>query len=320
MQIPEGGTCGIAILPMGGSATVAWTKEGAPMRKIALVLISLLVACSSELSKTSTSQVSPGAASTPGTPNDKTGTIALRLSLGGDTQIDSVDYVLQTGASVVQSGTLTTRNGNGVTTQLGSIPAGAGYSLVLSATSPDGGVGCLGTSGAFSVQPHALVTQQVQLTCTATEDDSGIVVAELAASFCGTWQSVSTIGPGIDAEPTNGSLANADGVTPIVITATANGPDTAALVYSWSVLSATGGGVTLGQETGDGTTTSTQTVTCNPSTQDGTAVLQLTVTDSDDGGVVDCPSDLSTTTISVECSGVPSAATTDGGEAGSGSN
>jgi hypothetical protein len=76
-------------------------------------------------------------------------------------------------------------------------------------------------------------------------------------------------------------------------------------VYSWSVLTATGGGVTLGPETGNGTTTSTQTITCNPSAQDGTAVLQLTVTDSDDGGAVPCPSDLSTTTITVACSGVP---------------
>jgi hypothetical protein len=119
---------------------------------------------------------------------------------------------------------------------------------------------------------------------------------------CGIWQSVSA--QSIDGGHTNASEVPADGVTPIVLTATGSGPDYAALAYHWSVLSSTGDGVKLGAETGNGTTTSTQTLTCNPSTVTGGAVIQLTVTDSIVDAASTCPTTLSTVTVPVTCDGV----------------
>ncbi|MCL2449163.1 MAG: hypothetical protein FWD17_09465 [Polyangiaceae bacterium] len=287
------------------------------MRKIALGLIALLSACSRDGTSPSSSPSDPG---DPGTLDGATGAIGLRLTLGSDTSISTVSYTLQTEQSVVRKGNINTQHGKGVQTQLGNVPAGT-YTIALSAASDDGGVSCLGTSGTFTVQPGTVTTTQVPIVCAAAafiDPDSGSGSIDVTAdlSFCATLQSVSTVGPGVDAPPTNGSAVNADGVTPIVITATAGAPDITAVVYTWSVLSQTGGGVTLGPKTGDGTSTSTQTLTCNPSTQDGTAVIQVTATEIDDGGVdgevETCPPDQSTMTLPVECSGVPQ----DGGAAG----
>jgi hypothetical protein len=244
-----------------------------------------------------TTDVEPGPSPQVSSPAANTGTIAMRLALGGETPIDSVAYTLQNGASVVQSGVQVTHESAGIDFELGSIPAGAGYTVTLTAASPDGGVHCLGASGTFSVLAHSTVTERVQLICTSGVADVGNLLITGLESFCGTWQSVSTIGPATS----NGSEVFADGLTPMVITATGNGADTSALAYNWSVLSSTGGGVTLGVETGNGTTTSTQTLTCNPSMQAGGAVIQLVVTDSEDGGAVTCPATLSTVTVDVTC-------------------
>jgi hypothetical protein len=235
-------------------------------------------------------------------PQAGVGAISLKLTLGGDTEIDSVNYTLQNGTTLVESGTQATKNSAAINFELGSIPAGPGYTITLTAASPDGGVNCLGTSGVFSVNAHSTVSEQVNLICTFGAVDHGGAIVHGLENFCGTWQSVSTEGlPAIDAAATNGSEVLADGVTPLVITANGNGPATGALVYSWSVLVSTGGGVTLGTETGNGTTTSTQTLTCNPSIVAGGAVIQLVITDSIDGGAVTCPGTLSTVTVPVTC-------------------
>jgi hypothetical protein len=281
-----------------------WVAQGSMLEKIvasfaAVVATTMALGCTGAPS-TGGASAADGAAPPVGAVGE-TGKVALRLSLGGETEIDSVKYVLQNGSAVVQQGTLLTNNSAAINFELGQIPSGPGYSITLSASSPDGGVSCLGSSGTFTVQPRATIPEQVQLICTSGAIDSGMVVAKGLESFCGTWQSVSTIGPGVDAGATNGSEVRANGVTPIVITATANGADTAALKYNWSVLASMGGGVSLGAQTGNGTTTGSVTLTCNPSITGGGATIQLVVTDSEDGGAVTCPSSLSTTTVDVTC-------------------
>jgi hypothetical protein len=199
---------------------------------------------------------------------------------------------------------ITTNNSAQINFELGSIPAGTGYVITLSGTSADGGVTCLGTSAAFAVTARTTANVGVNLVCSSGTTDAGQAIIIGAENFCGTWQSVSTAGPGLDAAPSNGSEVFADGQTPIVISATANGPDTSALLYTWSVLSSTGAGVTLGASTGNGTTSDLVSLVCNPSTVAGGAVIQLVVTDSQDGGAVNCSSNLSTTTVSVTCDAV----------------
>jgi hypothetical protein len=256
-----------------------------------------VVGCSSSPSTSTTSNGGPGVSQNDGA----TGAIHMNLSLGNDTTVNSVQYVLQNGSTVVQSGTVSTANSNSIDFQLGAIPAGTGYTVQISAASPDGGVDCIGSSLPFSVIGHSTVTVNVQLVCTFNAADAGNVQVIGQTSYCGTWQSVSTVGPGIDAGPTNGSEVYADGVSQIVVTAAANGAVTSQLAYNWSVASSTGAGVTLGATTGNGTEIGTLALTCNPSTQDGGAVIQLTVTDNGDAGAVTCPGALSTTTLVVSC-------------------
>jgi hypothetical protein len=269
------------------------------------ILLGLAVATASVVGCSSSPSSKTTAGTVVATSGDgTTGSVAMRLSLGNDTSINSVNYVLQNGTAVVQSGVLATNNSARIDLQIGSVPAGSGYTITLSAASPDGGVNCLGTSAPFAVAAHSTVNETVQLVCTSGASNNGNFTVIGLESFCGTWQSVSTIGPGIDAGPTNGSEVFADGVTPIVVSATGNGADTSALAYNWTILSQTGGGVTLGANTGNGTTSDVLSLVCNPSVTAGGAVLQLQVTDSDDGGVVTCPSDLSTTTVQVTCDAV----------------
>ena len=232
------------------------------------------------------------------------GKVSGLLTLGNDTSIPSVNYVLQNGTSVVQSGVITTNNSAQVNFELGGIPAGSGYVITLSGTSADGGVSCLGTSQAFAVTARNTANVGVNLICTSGTTDAGQAIIIGAENFCGTWQSVSTAGPGLDAAPSNGSEVFADGTTPIVISATANGAATSDLVYTWSILSSTGAGVTLGASTGNGTTSDQISLVCNPSTVAGGAVIQLVVSDSADGGAVSCPGSLSTTTVPVTCDAV----------------
>jgi hypothetical protein len=176
--------------------------------------------------------------------------------------------------------------------RLGSVPAGAGYTLTLTASSPDGRVSCLGASAPFTVVEQNTVVEQVQLVCASDTQVSQGGPINWTESFCGSWQSVTA---------TNGGTAAANGAATTVLTATATAPDTAAIAYNWSVLASTGGGVTLGALTGNGTNTGTVAVTCNQSTQNGGATIQLVVTDSPDGGPVTCPATLSTTTVNVSC-------------------
>ncbi len=231
------------------------------------------------------------------------GSVGMRLSLPDGTLINSVTYSLTNGATTVQSGTLATNHSQSIDFQLGQVPAGSGYSITLSAASGDGGITCLGSAGPFAVVAHSTVSEAVQLICQTGSNQNGNVFIDAVPAFCGTWTSVSTIGPGIDAGPTNGSEVIADGVSPIVITATATGAAPANLQYTWTAVTNSGNGVTIQSNVGNGTTTDTLTVTCNSDGVDavGSATLTLVVSDSLDGGSVVCPSSLSTVSTTVFC-------------------
>jgi hypothetical protein len=234
--------------------------------------------------------------------SEEVGAVGLRLSLPDGTTISNVQYTLSSGTTTVQSGTLDVSHSQGISFQLGQVPAGS-YTRSLSAASTDGGVTCLGTAGPFAVVAHSTATEQVQLICQSAASSNGNIGVTTSTNFCGTWTSVSTVGPGIDAGPTNGSEVLADGVTPIVVSATATGAAPTALAYTWTATTVSGNGVTIHSNVGNGTTSDTLTVTCNTDATDtvGSATLTLVVSDSLDGGAVSCPSALSTVSTTVFC-------------------
>jgi Stigma-specific protein, Stig1 len=236
------------------------------------------------------------------------GNLGLRLSLPDGTTLSSVNYTLSNGTTTVQSGPLNVSNSQSIDFQLGAVPAGTGYTITLQAASADGGITCLGAAGPFAVVAHSTVNETVQVICQSLANTNGNIFINGVPDFCGTWNSVSTIGPGVDAAPTNGSEVLADGVTPIVITATASGASPTSLHYTWSAVTNSGAGVTLGTNVGNGTTTDTLTVTCNLDATDavGSSTLTLVVTDSLDGGAVTCPTSLSTVTTTVFCDKIAS--------------
>lgn len=277
----------------------------------------LVVGCSSGPQGGSSSSIASNGGNVGG---GDVGRLGMRLSLPDGTSIDSVGYSLSNGATTVQSGTLATNHSQSIDFQLGQIPAGPGYTITLTAASGDGGVTCLGTAGPFAVVGHSTVNETVQLICQSGANNNGNIFISGVPDFCGTWNSVSTIGPGLDAAPTNGSEVLADGVTPIVITATATGASPSSLRYTWTATTITGNGVTIQSNVGNGTTTDTLTVTCNSDAVDavGSAQLTLVVSDSLDGGSVTCPTSLSTVSTTVFCDKIAtcSAPTTNCGTGG----
>lgn len=251
----------------------------------------------------------------------ETGTVAGKLTLADGTLISTVKYQLANGATIVQSGTLNVANSQGVSFQLGQVPAGSGYVITLSASSADGGVTCTGSSGSFSVTAHSTVNETLNLICTNGISANGNVLTRAVIDYCGTWQSVSTIGPGLDAGPTNGSEVLADGITPVLITVTASGANPSQLAYHWSTTTISGNGITLGANSGQGTTTDVQTVTCNNDATDAVGHAQATVVISDsttdggaansllpDGGTFVCDPSLTTVTTDVFCDKIASCA------------
>jgi hypothetical protein len=272
------------------------------------ILVGLAVATASVVgcsagSSSSTGTNNTGTSSTPGAVSgEDTGSVGAHLFLNDGTEIDSVNYVLTCGATTVQSGTVATNKSNSIDFQLGSIPAQNGCTLTLTASSADADINCAG-SATVNVPAHATVNTTVSLICTSAASNFGNVFVTGVPSYCGTWQSLSTVGPGIDAGPTNGSEVYADGSSPIVISVTASGASPASLVYNWTATTVSGNGVSIVSNTGNGTTSDTLQVVCNPDGTDvvGSSTLTLVVTDSADGGVVTCPSSLSTITTTVYC-------------------
>jgi hypothetical protein len=248
------------------------------------VLLGLAVSTAAAVGCSSSPSTTAGqGSSTPEPSTGDTGTINGKLQLVDGTGITAVHYTLSSASGTVQSGTLNTSNSQGISFQLGQVPAGGGYTVTLSAASADGGINCLGTSGVFTVNAHATVNTTVNMVCTSGMSGNGNIFVQGVPDYCGTWQSVSSIGPGVDAGSTNGSEVYADGVTPIVITATATGANPTGLTYNWTATTVSGNGVTIqSNSVSNGGLTDTLTVTCNSDAVDavGQATLTLVVTDS----------------------------------------
>jgi hypothetical protein len=263
----------------------------------ATVVAAFLVAACSGRVATAGSSGPPSSAAT-----DR-GDVAVSLALDDPSAFRSVQYSLGKGTTTVRSGTLLMNDPQSVGFLLAGVPAGPDYALAIASASEDGGVACLGAAEPFAVVAQSTVHETIHLVCQTSPPQINEGASPYAAlSYCGVWQSVSTVEPGLGAVQTSGSEAPADGVTPIVINATATGLDPTSLVYTWTATTDVGHGVTIRSNEGNGTTTNTLTVTCNLDTTEpvGTVTLTLVVGDGDDGGGA-CPTSLATVSTTVRC-------------------
>ncbi len=293
MEVPFARESGSANADKG--AFVNKVRWGARLIPLGLVGVAAAVACSNG-STSSATGASRGTGEGTGGGADS-GSISLKLTLPGGDVINSVQYTLTQSAGPIQSGTVSVANSASIDFQLGSISSGSGYTLSLSATTTDGQTQCFGTAGPFSIVPRQTVQELVQMICTTDASSNGNVYVEAGVAYdCPVWQSLSTAGPGIDAGPFTGSEVNVGST--IDLLATANGPVSSELGYSWSTSQPIG---LFGPNMPNGTTDTT-TFTC---TSPGTTVLTLVVSDGPvpEGGA--CPTSLTTGAILVECDPLP---------------
>jgi hypothetical protein len=267
------------------------SKWGGTGCRIAFIAAVALAACS----KAPDPDQGP-AGGPPAVANDgSTGTLNLRLILPDGESLGPVSYTLSGASGTVQSGTVSVSHSQSIDFQLATIPAGSGYTIALS-SGTDAGVSCFGSSGPFAVVAHQTVSETVQLICVDAAGDGGNLFVSGVVSYCGTWQSLSTVGPGVGAGPTNGSEVYVGST--VSISATASGADPTNLAYAWS------SSLPIGMfGANDATGTSDQiTFTC---TAPGMTTITLVVSDGPLPQGQTCPTTLSTISTPVYCDPLP---------------
>jgi hypothetical protein len=182
------------------------------------------------------------------------GSVALAVQGTPGFTVNTFTYNL-TGPSS-KSGSIDTSNSSTVSTLIGGVAAGTGYSISLTGTSTDGTATCTGSSALFNVVASATTSVAVAIDCHKAPS-TGSVAVNGTINVCPSITSVS-------ATPPSGNL--------IAITAVASDPDNAPqpLTYAWTTTSGTL----------SSTTVANPTLAC---TAPGTASLTLTVSDGDAG-------------------------------------
>lgn len=189
-------------------------------------------------------------------PSESTGSIGLALQTGG-VRLNSVDYALVGPGAFAKNGTINVANSTQISTVIGGIPAGLGYTITLTAT--DGGnpgTTCVG-SASFNVSPHTTTSVQVQLRC-RVPTKTGSVLVNGSINVCPNIDSLSV-------EPAETTVGHAISLGAAGSDAD-QGPN--ALTFTWS---ASNGPVV-------GSDSATATFAC---AQPGPVTLTLTLSDGD---------------------------------------
>ncbi len=214
------------------------------------------------------------------------GTIGMDLTLPGGETITSVNWTINQGATVVKTGTYSVpAAATTISFFIPNVAAGSGYTITLSATSPDGAISCIGTSSPFTVTAQTTTDVNVFLTCTSTSADgganSGGVLVNGTPVDCATWTSAS-------AQP---AAAVTGGV--VALAAGAVGPNAAGVTYAWT---ASAGSI-------DTPSQSQANYTCPAAPQ--TVTITLNVGDGVLPAGATCPAASSTTTLTITCGNPP---------------
>ncbi|HEY4014936.1 MAG TPA: metallophosphoesterase [Polyangiaceae bacterium] len=244
-------------------------------------------------------QGTPGAAQS----NGSVGTIGIGLTLPDGDTIANVTYTLtnSVGTAIAlptlpNPGTVSLGNSQGISFQLGGVPAGTGDSISLVA-STSGGATCQGSASGINVTARNTTAVTVQMLCSLPGQDAGNVSVSVAFSNCGTWTSLST------------NTSEAFVGESIVLTTTATGANPSNLGYTWTMsnpigaFGATTAGVgTQGQDEAVGPLEMQQFMCTAPGTTTVTMVVDDGPVPTDAGT---CPTNLSTITTTVTCDAYP---------------
>jgi hypothetical protein len=187
--------------------------------------------------------------------NGGAGSLDIALITGGVT-LNSVSYTINGPNSFTTSGMINVASSTTLSAVIGGLPAGNGFSIILSATGADGTTNC-GGSATFNVTAGAVTNVNVTLDC-HQPTKTGSVSVNGTINVC-------PVADGITALPAETTVG-----TPIALTVAAHDPDSgpSPLSYLWSAPSgAFTGGITA-----------TPTFVCGAP---GPVTLTATVSDGD---------------------------------------
>jgi len=125
--------------------------------------------------------------------DDDTGTIGFALQVAPGITINTISWNISNAATTfTRSGTVNVQNSNTIRFQVGGLPAGAGYTIALTAMTVDGAFSCAGSAG-FSVAAGMTNPVMLTLTCVANGNGSGAVVIDASTAVCATITSLSVL-------------------------------------------------------------------------------------------------------------------------------
>jgi len=202
------------------------------------------------------SGTTPGSGGPGAQAGENPGEVALALQLGNGTTITSAGYTIIGPASFTKSGSIDVSQSTTISTTIGAIPSGTGYSVTLSATTTDSSVTCSG-SASFSVSARQTTPVTVAVSCKEGAK-TGSVLVNGSLNIC----------PVADGISANSSSLTVGGSALLAGIAHDSDAAPSALSYQWTASSGTLSSVS----------DPNPTFTCTTS---GTATLTLTVSDGD---------------------------------------
>jgi hypothetical protein len=111
-----------------------------------------------------------------GSSNDDNGRLKIALTLPSGEAVNTVAYeVRASGGAVVRSGNVNTSDANATASVDTSVPAGMGYTVVMSATT-GAGSSCSGTSMPFNVTAGGTTMVGVGITCGTPQGNGSVIV------------------------------------------------------------------------------------------------------------------------------------------------
>lgn len=196
------------------------------------------------------------------------GTLSMDLQIAPGITINTVNWTISnTTTGFSRSGSATVRFSNLISFQSSAIPAGAGYSITLTATSVDGTFTCTGTAS-FSVNAGHTTPVGLTLSCSTAAANQGTIVVIGTTQICANLDSLgaSPLETAVNSQIALSATASAGPVpTTLLWTATAGTFDNPASTNPTFTCPSTPGPVTI-------------TVTAFPSTAACTNITSQSVT------------------------------------------
>lgn len=127
----------------------------------------------------------------PSNTGDRTdvGSVGLALTLGSGQSVAAATYTVSGPNGFTKSATIDVSHSTTISTVIGGLPAGAGYSISIVATTTDGATMCSG-SASFTVTAHATTAVTVHLTC-HEQPRTGTAIINGTVNVCPTLTALS---------------------------------------------------------------------------------------------------------------------------------